>query len=545
MSGFLVTLSLLGMASADRSSGRIYAREGEQEDNKYYKNKMQKENNRCDEPTVIGLNFNSRFYTGAPLDEGGTEIVAHDETQQLIFSINGFTNEVDVLDFSSGALNSGSKVASLAVGGNPTHIVTHKGMMAVCVGDANDETRRGWVLFYNTANLSAPIAKVWVGALPDMITFTPDGKFVLTADEGQPMDDYSFDPQGSISIISTKDFSVRTASFEKFDGSEDALRSQGIRIFGPGSSASEDFEPEYIAISEDSKTAYVVLQENNAFATVDIESASVVDVTPMGYKNWGLAALGFDANNKDLQIHIESHPNVFGMMQPDGVTLFTIKGKEYLLTGNEGDSRDYGGYSEEVSVKDVMDALDPSAFPPDSDAVAAIANLKMTNTMGDWDNDGLFEEIYAYGARSFSIWDAKTLGLVYDSGRALEDMVAAQFPAFFNSNHKTDSLDNRSDDKGPEPEGVAIGVVGCSTYAFVGLERMSGVVVILLDDPSAPEIVQYINTRTFDETPFSEQDLGPEGIRFISAKDSPVGTPLVIVGNEVSGTVAVYDVVLD
>ena len=87
-------------------------------------------------------------------------------------------------------------------------------------------------------------------------------------------------------------------------------------------------------------------------------------------------------------------------------------------------------------------------------------------------------------------------------------------------------------------------------YAFIGLERVSGIVVYDITSPSAPVFQQYINTRDFNVTPASNGagnpvdglDIGPEGMRYVSAADSPTGEPLLIVGNEVSGSTTIFKV---
>ncbi len=75
-------------------------------------------------------------------------------------------------------------------------------------------------------------------------------------------------------------------SFKQFNGQEVPLRAQGVRIYGPGSTAAQDFEPEYIAVSDDSRKAYVTLQENNAIAEIDIEKAKVNKLRPLGFKDY-------------------------------------------------------------------------------------------------------------------------------------------------------------------------------------------------------------------------------------------------------------------
>jgi hypothetical protein len=190
--------------------------------------------------------------------------------------------------------------------------------------------------------------------------------------------------------------------------------------------------------------------------------------------------------------------------------------------------------------------LDSTLFPNASQLQRPenLGRLEVTNTRGDTDGDGAFEKIYSYGARSFSIWDANG-NLVYDSGNSLESIVAEKFPDNFNSdNDANNSFDSRSVAKGPEPEGVTTGVINNRTYAFIGLERIGGVAIYDVTNPVAPEFVQYTNNRNFegDAEAGTAGDLGPEGLEFIDAEDSPNGEPLLVVTHEVSGSTTVYQI---
>ncbi|MCB0015905.1 MAG: choice-of-anchor I family protein, partial [Anaerolineales bacterium] len=238
---------------------------------------------------------------------------------------------------------------------------------------------------------------------------------------------------------------VHTASFSQFNNQRiDPL----IRVFGPNATVAQDLEPEYIAVSDDSRLAWVTLQENNALATIDIASAQVISLQSFGLKDHSQPENALDVSNRDDAINITTWP-VYGMYQPDAIAAFTIRGQQYLITANEGDARDYDGYSEEERVKDLE--LDPTAFP-DADTLQEDENLgrlTVTTAQGDLDGDGDFDAIWSFGARSFSIWSRQG-NLVYDSGNALEQITAATLPDQFNStNDENDSFDNRSDDKGP------------------------------------------------------------------------------------------------
>ncbi|MEB3310094.1 MAG: choice-of-anchor I family protein [Snowella sp.] len=252
---------------------------------------------------------------------------------------------------------------------------------------------------------------------------------------------------------------------------------------------------------------------------------------------------GIDPSDRDVGINIRNVP-VFGMYQPDSIASFTVNGQTYYVTANEGDSRDYSGFSEEIRVSSADYLLDPTLFP-DAATLKQNANLgrlQLTKATGDLDSDGDIDQIQALGSRSFSIWDSNGK-LVYDSGDDFEQIVASVFPANFNSDNGGNNVDNRSDNKGPEPEGVAVGTINNRTYAFIGLERVGGVMVYEVTNPTAPNFVQYINPRDFAADPQTNAtDSGPEGLTFIAASDSPNGQPLVVVANEISKTIAVYAV---
>jgi 2',3'-cyclic-nucleotide 2'-phosphodiesterase (5'-nucleotidase family) len=337
---------------------------------------------------------------------------------------------------------------------------------------------------------------------------------------------------------------VRTARFDAFNQGRSRHRELDprIRIYGPGASVAQDLEPEYIAVSADSKTAWVTLQENNALAVIKIPSARVAKLVALGTKDHALPGNELDASNRDDTINIASWP-VRGMYQPDAIARLQLGAETFLVTANEGDARDYPGFAEEEQVRNLD--LDPIAFPnaDELQEQPSIGRLVVTKANGDANGDGRYEELFALGARSFSIWSADG-ALVWDSGSDFERITAAAFPADFNStDDENGSFDNRSDNKGPEPEGVAIGEIGGRQYAFVALERIGGVMVYDVTDPHAPSFVHYFNNRDFggDAEAGTAGDLAPEGVLFIPAGDSPTTRPLVVTANEVSGTVTVLE----
>ncbi|MPY68168.1 hypothetical protein F8S09_16050 [Deinococcus sp. SDU3-2] len=335
---------------------------------------------------------------------------------------------------------------------------------------------------------------------------------------------------------------VTTLDFRAFNGQEAALRAQGIRVFGPGASASQDLEPESIAVSPDGRHAWVTLQENNALVRLDLRTLKVTGLVPLGFKDHSAADAGLDPSDKD-GVNIRPVP-VRGLYQPDAVAAFDVGGQTYLITANEGDARDYDGYKEEVTVGKLK--LDPAAFPNAAELQAdtALGRLTVTRTLGDTDGDGDHDALYAFGGRSVSILDAQGTRL-YDSGDLIEQETARRLPGHFNANSDSTAPDNRSDNKGPEPEGVTVGKVGGRTFAFVGLERVGGVLVLDVSVPTAPTVAEYLNTRDFTRDPRTDPlagDLAPEGLVFVPASQSPDGQPLLIVANEGSNTTTLYRV---
>lgn len=482
-------------------------------------------------------------YASGVFDEGVAEIGAFDPNTDRFFIVNGDTGQIDVLDLSD--VDNPTVLFSIDLspyGAGANSVAVANGIVAAAV-EADEATDPGSAVFFD-ANGNF-LNEVTVGALPDMIIFTPDGNYVLTANEGEPNDAYTVDPEGSVSVINIANgvgsATVQNATFTAFNG---ANLDSSIRIFGPGATVAEDLEPEYIAISPDSTTAFVACQENNALAIVDIATGTVSDLLGLGFKDHSIPGNGIDASDRDDAININTWP-LLGMYQPDAIDGIEVNGQFYLITANEGDARDYDGFSEEDRIKDLV--LDPVAFP---DAATLqedenIGRLETTTTLGDDDNDGDFDRLFAYGARSFTVWNGTTGALVYDSGDDIEQLVASELPTFFNStNDDNDSFDSRSDAKGPEPEGVETGMVAGVPYAFVGLERIGGFLVVDMSNPNAPSIIDYINNRDFTGDPEmgTAGDLAPEGLTFIPAADSPTNQPLLVVMFEVSGTATVYEI---
>lgn len=553
-------------------------------------------------PETIKLSVLGHYKTNI-FAESAAEIPAYDAASKRLFVVNAQKGLVDVLDASKpeqpvhiAELSARDYLADSEV----NSVAVQNGIVAIAV-QAKNKTDAGLVVFINAKDLSF-MSKVAVGSLPDMLTFSPNGKTVLVANEAEPNDDYSIDPEGSVSIIDIQDIKQPKASiadFRAWNSQKADLMAKGVRIFGPNATVAQDLEPEYITISGDSKTAWVTLQENNAIARIDIAQQKVTDIYPLGYKDHDVMGNELDVSDRDSKIDIKTWTGLVGMYQPDSIANYQVNGQTYLVTANEGDSREWlkdedayfagnlaQGYVENIRMKHLFNSkgfnaegdypahlqkiangvkgakLNPVTFAycgatateaGDCRKDSNLGRLNIAWNMGYQTNaDGspkldangrlTYDKLYAYGARSFSIWNTQGQ-LVWDSGSEFEKKISELFPNYFNTDHEAVSLDDRSDNKGPEPEGITLGTIGAKTFAFIGLERMSGVMVYDITTPMQPKFVEYFTTRNFVETDSAKQgDLGPEGLIFIAAKDSPNGKPLLVVGNEVSGSTAIYQV---
>ncbi|MBX2878730.1 MAG: choice-of-anchor I family protein [Granulosicoccus sp.] len=489
-------------------------------------------------------------YDTGLVDEDAAEIVAHDVQSQRLFVVNGATDGIDVLDITDPVNPVLADEIDLSTFGNAANsVAVYDGVLAIAI-EAEVKQAPGSVVLMKASDLFL-INEFEVGPLPDMLTFTPDGSYLLVANEGEPNDDYTVDPEGSISVIDLRggdpasigQDQVKTA---KFDQRVRYRNRSSIRVFGPNATPAQDFEPEYIAVYQQKNRyhkwgkrsskwkAMVTLQENNAVAIVDVASARIEKVVGLGFKNHQKARNAIDVSNRDDAISIRTWP-VYGMYQPDAIASYTVNGRPYFLIANEGDARDYDGFSEEERVGDLT--LDATAFPNAAELQADenLGRLKITTTLGDVDKDGDYDRLFSYGARSFSILNRFGYS-VFDSDSEFEFITASALPAAFNSQGGADSFDSRSDDKGSEPEGVVVGEIKGRQYAFIGLERIGGIMIYDVTDPGNPFFVNYSNTAE------ELGDIAPEGIKFIPADQSPNGKPLLVVGFEFSGTTRIFEI---
>lgn len=495
----------------------------------------------------IELQLSDTYQTGL-FDEGAAEIVAFDPQSNRVFFSNAFDNSFEIIDITNPLNIQHVGTIDLSVfGGGPNSIIAWNGNVAVAVEDTL-KTANGKVLFFDINGVFQN--QVIVGPLPDMLTISTVSQKIVVANEGEPNDDYTVDPEGSVSLI---DYSGGIANLSQtnvtnvsFGGITQGDLDASVRIFGNNGAATiaQDMEPEYVALNHSGDTAYVVCQENNAIIVIDVMNATIVDIHGLGYKDHSLAGNGFDASNSANSVQITTHP-VLGMYLPDAIAYYQHNGNSYVFTANEGDSRDYDGYSEEDRVRDLV--LDSATFPNaaflQNDTV--IGRLNTTLAQGDTDGDNDWDVIYSYGARSFSVYRMSDGTQTYDSGDDFEQITLQEIPAYFNSNNDDNSsFKSRSDDKGPEPEAITIGRIGTRDFVFIALERVGGIFVYEIINPSTMTFIEYVNNRNFAVPADSSAagDLGPEDLLFIPAGDSPNGNNLLLVSNEVSGSVSVYTI---
>lgn len=476
------------------------------------------------------------------VNAGSTEILAYDSTSQRLFVTNATNDRFEILDLRNPS--NIIKIDSIDISsfGSINSIAVYNGVVACGIQDSTT-MGNGTVAFYDTNGVA--ISNVTVGVLPDMVTFTPDGQKVITANEGEPDDTYTMDPEGSISIIDVSggvagvtSANVTTLGFTQFNGMAATLRSQGVRLFGPGATVAQDMEPEYVAVSADNTRAFVVCQENNAVVIVDLTNNSILSVNALGTKDHSLPGNGLDSDRKSDEIHIAQAP-FKGFYMPDAIAAYEANGNKYFITANEGDSRDYSGYSEEARLDDLV--LDPTVFPNAAEINEAYGDVKVTEANGDIDNDGDYDVIHTYGARSFSIWDGSTGSLVYDSGDDFEQIIKnhPEYFKLFNVADDDNVIKGRSDDKGPEPEGVVVGKVNGVSYAFVGMERAGGVMMYDISNPAAPVFTDVNIAR---DTATGGGDQAPEGLVFISRSQSPTPFAMLVAANEASNTISIWEI---
>lgn len=543
---------------------------------------------------VTGISLVGRSITDAPFDTSAAEIVSYDSCTDKLYVVNAQAQKVDVLSMNSASertsegyidLQSAAAASGINIGA-ANSVSTHQGLVAVAIENA-DKQQNGIIALYRSDTLEL-ITTYTAGALPDMVSFSKDGRYIASANEGEPNADYNIDPEGSVTLVDLTNgplqAKVTQIDFKAFNLGQPrhAELTEKVRISTPNATVAQDLEPEYLTFADNGKL-YVALQENNALAAIDVVSAQVDAILGLGGKPWDTAQL--DASNKDKNIgNLQSYAMLEGLYMPDSITSYSVEGNTYIVTANEGDGREYGikttqkmcdekgfewdgddyqGTENYTTEKDFCIAyvdevrgkkLDVDANHPLAGALKdnkQLARLKVIKPQGTLAAD---QKVQAFGSRSFSIWD-ESGELVFDSGDDFARIVLDQDPANFNStNDNNQSGDDRSDDKGVEPEAIEVAEINGKHYAFIGLERQGGIMVYDVTQPKTASFISYLNNRDFtqpvctkvdedgdcDNDTYNSKagDLGPESIKYFTRS----GNHFIAIGNEVSGSTSVYRV---
>jgi DNA-binding beta-propeller fold protein YncE len=428
-----------------------------------------------------------------------SEITAFDAKRRQLWVLGGSGLEILALD--------GSRVARIDFTGigAPNSVAIHGDQVAISLSALPGQgTDNGTVRLYDASTMTL-LTVLPVGATPDMVAFTPNGRRLLVANEGERIGSGASqrDPEGSVTIINVQGpspFVEATVRFPDTVVGTELLRAAGVRI-APGRPASVDLEPEYIAVGGDSRTAYVSLQENNAIAVLDIERAEVSRIFSLGLKDFSLAGNEIDPTDRDF-VSGGSGPTrtelrrvaARGLYQPDAIPLYRASdGREYLVMVNEGDAR-----------SDESDEARASTL--------GISGERARLTISTIDSTA--QDLVAFGARSFSIRDTNG-NIVFDSGRQLDELAIQR--GLYD--------DSRSDNKGVEPEGVALARISGRTYAFIGMERTL-IAAVAVYDVTDPADVRFVDVVV------NGGDVGPEGLLVVEDR----GRHYLVVANEVSHT---------
>lgn len=502
---------------------------------------------------------------------GGAEISSYHPATKQVYITNGARNRVDIVSIADpanprwvGDINVsayGDNINSVAVGKTVVAIAVHRS--PTFAADGTPTLLSGQLVI---ARHSGSIIRSidLGGSQPDSVTFTPDGLTALVAIEGEPVcakdnpatvsvnesRDYALakDPRGAVAVVNLSNprtAKAKLAGFSKFTSAQ--AKDLGLVVSLTSKDPVVDFEPEYVAPANNN-LAYVSLQEANAIAELDIKKATITKIYSAGTTD--ISKTPFDLSDRDSSGGPSTFSNVIGLAMPDALAAFTIGKDNYFVSANEGDDRaDWTCFTavDDKRAKDLK--VDPAAFPTWSSesADARLGRVKVNPNIGDSNGDGLYEKIYLLNNRSFSIFKNGTR--IYDSGNLLEQLQISAFGVAningeWNTTTGVYTPQSRSDDKGPEPEGVTVGMVGTSRVAVIGMERMSALLFVDITNPETPVVIKWEQMLPLSTIVPGKLGLtwSPEGLAFVSAKDSPTGKALVLTSYEVSGSLSIHQI---
>jgi hypothetical protein len=513
-----------------------------------------------------------QFLGGASLPYGG-EIVSYSNGQILTTNSGNGSHSIQSYSLgSNGALSSGISIDLASTFGGAANISSISSVLADSRGfgvasvipTGKTSTDLGRIAIFNSSTGSI-LKTLDVGYHPDSVTITPDGSKLIITNEGEFVStaaEATFARPGSISVVdlsgvtSVDNVSNLTSSnVATYDFSAANLATgvslTGIRdnTFAANNSGTTalmaNIEPEYTTASN--TKAFLTLQENNAIATFDFATGKFEKISSLGSITQTIDASDRDGASNGKSVNINDV--VKGLPMPDTITQFSRGGSTFLVTVNEGDARPDDVDIARANTAGLVDTTDGGSgdlYYAGDVGNTGIGRLNILKDMGNLDGDAGIEDPTMMGTRSFSIWNASTQERVFDSASMIEQYVAANDPTTFNMNDGlTTKYDERSDDKGPEPEALAFGTIGGRDYVFVGAERQNGIFQFDITDFGNVSITSYFNTAS------STADSGgafisPESIAFLNAANNPTGQNLLVVGYEGTGnngSIAVFSVV--
>lgn len=533
----------------------------------------------------LSLTHNESISIGTSASAGGnSNSIAYNSDNQKVYQINSNDNELNIFPIASDGtfdtenqtiITFDSLFTDFTCAG-PTYVAidTINDRIAVTLesGDTSAVNGRVCLLDYD-GNLQYYYE---TGVQPNMAVFTADSKKLLITNEGEHKSTYTVtDPKGTVTIIDFSrnsdptritptevDFSAFTAD-ELIENSIllNKIKNTNVTEENPDTyipvEPQYDLEPESIAVNDAGTTAYVCLQEANAIATLDLTTNEFVDIRSLGFIDYSDETNAIDVV-LDKTYSPTTYQYTYGVPMPHSIELIEIEGTTYLLTANEGASRTYCYNTSTKFISNLTTATLTSNEPkvdangdPVYDAngeevyptAASVQVLNNTYTAGleeGVEEDGSDTPHYIFGTRSFSIYEADSMSLLYDSANSLEAKTNELLPSNFNCTNNMMGKEKGATARGVEPKAVITSAINGRYFAFIALEAIGGVMVYEITDPSTPEYINYINTRDFSTS--IKGDVSPGCIALADANSSKNELPTFFVGYDVTATLGSYTI---